>query len=520
MNIRFKNKWLMPSMLSLAIAQTAQAAAPGSEAAIMGYMSIAENGIQSNTEETLYIGPGTYEINGIWEVYAKYIVVDPAAVISGTGTIKIYNPSEGGGAASRTYIDGNASAHAIEVNIELHNASGMELFDKDFPADLTGADFSNNAASSAYIGKDLNLMVDGADIWLDADAVGDLRFDNNAAISNYSVNRMIITNNSIISHVVRDAGSAGFFFPVGIADGDYTPAEILGANGYNVSVQNYAGSASVEAAFQEGMDRTWHIFGGTAASVMLQHNSPGTDGTAYTDADAFITRYQSGGTWSTGTIGVEQSSAGVHTNTSSVGSGIPASGGADASYLTKVSKEDAPPPIQLTGFEVYKKGNAAELIWATASEQNNKGFEVERSTDGRTFTKIGFVKSQSENGNSNIKSDYGFTDNNPANGQNFYRLKQSDFDGKYDYSDVRMVTFEAKNAVSIYPNPAKESVTISGLQGGESIMVYDVSGRLMYQTQAGKTIETLDVSKTTSGVYYLRITTAGGVSSSHKLVVE
>lgn len=175
-------------------------------------------------------------------------------------------------------------------------------------------------------------------------------------------------------------------------------------------------------------------------------------------------------------------------------------------------------PVKLLSFDAYKKGNVAQLVWATASEQNNKGFEIERSTDGRTFTKIGFVSSFAENGNSSLKLDYNFTDNNPANGQNFYRLKQVDFDGKYEYSSVRLVSFDKENNINLYPNPATESVNIAGLQGSESIYVYDVSGRLVYQSKAENASVNIPLTACSKGTYHISIIGADGTMYSYKVV--
>lgn len=292
--------------------RAAHAQAPGSARAYGGPMStkgISTGGTDAELSETLYIGPGTYVIDGTWEIYSKYVVIDPAAVITGTGTIKFFNPSVAGGAASPTLIDGNAGTNAIGVNMELDNASGMQLMNINFPSDLTSAGFTNNtAASTVYAGSGLNLAVDGADITLGAGVAGDLRFDSDATISNYSPLRMVITNNSILSHVVKDAYSGSFTYPVGIADGDYTPVAISNstANGFHVSVQNYTTSASDEAVgiSPYGMDRTWNIYADAAtgnSTINLQHNI-GTNQSGFDAANHFVTRWSATSPNTTGDV--------------------------------------------------------------------------------------------------------------------------------------------------------------------------------------------------------------------------
>jgi len=178
-----------------------------------------------------------------------------------------------------------------------------------------------------------------------------------------------------------------------------------------------------------------------------------------------------------------------------------------------------PLTVTLTGFNAIKGNSHVLLQWTTGSENKNKGFDIEKSKDGRSWTTIGFVKSQSENGNKNLQSNYSFVDNDPVTGQNFYRLKQLDFDGKFAYSPVRIISFDQESSISIYPNPAHEKVNITGLEGGERIKVYDVAGRLMYQQKAPNAT-TMDISldKIGKGIYYMHITGKDGSTTSRRIV--
>lgn len=181
--------------------------------------------------------------------------------------------------------------------------------------------------------------------------------------------------------------------------------------------------------------------------------------------------------------------------------------------------EDCGPlPLTLISFKGKYENGQVFLNWETASEINNKGFEIERSTDGRNWTTIGFINSKADGGNSSDKLNYSFTDNAPISEQNFYRLKQVDFDGKYEYSPVRMVSFDKGNNISIYPNPTKDNFTISGLKGNENIKVYDVSGRLIHQVNAANTSVTVPLDKLSEGVYHISIISKDGNVSSHKVL--
>lgn len=175
-------------------------------------------------------------------------------------------------------------------------------------------------------------------------------------------------------------------------------------------------------------------------------------------------------------------------------------------------------PVTLMNFEAHKKDNIALLVWATATEQDNKGFDVERSMDGRSWTTIGFVASQSEAGHSALKLDYNFTDNKPLNGKNYYRLKQTDHNGSYTYSEVRMVSIDKATTVNIYPNPATSIVNLSGLMGNESIAVYNASGRGVKQFKAEQENVQLPLDNLEPGMYYINITDLEGNTTAHKIM--
>jgi trimeric autotransporter adhesin len=115
-------------------------------------------------------------------------------------------------------------------------------------------------------------------------------------------------------------------------------------------------------------------------------------------------------------------------------------------------------PITGLQFTVQKKGKIAVLDFKTYTEQNNKGFEIERSNDGIRFDSLDFVfaKPNASNG-----AEYTFTDNNPFTGKNYYRLKQIDLDGKFLYSPLRWINFDKETDVTAWPNPTTNVLNIS-----------------------------------------------------------
>ncbi len=139
-------------------------------------------------------------------------------------------------------------------------------------------------------------------------------------------------------------------------------------------------------------------------------------------------------------------------------------------------------PVELISFTGKRAGNISQLNWETATEEQNEGFEIEHSLDGRSWANIGFVQGK---GTTSEFNQYSFVDRSPSLGTNYYRLKQRDFDGRFEYSDVQSVLFESKGGdpVSIFPNPSKGHFTLKvdhPEAHNASIKLMDLSGRLIF----------------------------------------
>ncbi len=192
--------------------------------------------------------------------------------------------------------------------------------------------------------------------------------------------------------------------------------------------------------------------------------------------------------------------------------------GVKSSPATYQIRTNAPLPINLLSFEAAKRGNVSDLHWTTSSETNNKGFEVLRSTDGRNWKTIGFVNSLSTNGTSINRLDYNFTDNTPVKGNNYYRLKQTDLNGQFNYSKIRMVNFTDGGKIEIYPNPFSNKINIAGLNGREIIVVYDFTGREVSRFVAGQSNVELALDKLNTGAYNLVIIGDDGSWSVNRVI--
>ncbi len=196
---------------------------------------------------------------------------------------------------------------------------------------------------------------------------------------------------------------------------------------------------------------------------------------------------------------------------------ITASGVNSINYMT-IQSRNTPLPVELVYFEAKKEGINAELSWQTASEENNVGFEVEVSADGKNYYKIGFVESKA--GNSSVTQNYTFVDNrNGKNGTLYYRLKQLDADGTYKFYGPRTVSFEtiAQTQSKAYPNPfvSEVNVDVSAAKAGKATFIlYTLAGKQILNRQeelpAGASVINLGVGNTMPpGLYLLTIELAG-----------
>jgi hypothetical protein len=167
-------------------------------------------------------------------------------------------------------------------------------------------------------------------------------------------------------------------------------------------------------------------------------------------------------------------------------------------------------PVELVHFTALATNHVVELTWATASELNNSHFEVLRSFDGKNWENIGFVAG---NGTTQQYKLYQFTDNNSSN-ENYYQLKQVDFNGQYEFSPIRMVKrSNTKNKIAVYPNPSAGLVNITFTDDDQpfsKISVVDITGKIMVSQEYdpnkhNPTNTQIDLSMLKDGLYWIYI---------------
>lgn len=151
-------------------------------------------------------------------------------------------------------------------------------------------------------------------------------------------------------------------------------------------------------------------------------------------------------------------------------------------------------PIDLVSFEVENKDGYNKLHWETAWEENNEGFEIEYATDGANWKMIDFIPGM---GTYSGSTHYSYEHKDYGAGDCFYRLKQIDYDGRYEYSDVKQVFVNRENEdIAVYPNPSNgERIWIDGLKENVYYEVLSLLGETIDKgnyTHDGISLDALD----------------------------
>jgi ABC-type multidrug transport system fused ATPase/permease subunit len=171
-------------------------------------------------------------------------------------------------------------------------------------------------------------------------------------------------------------------------------------------------------------------------------------------------------------------------------------------------------PVNLVSFTAGMVNNEARLTWKTSAENNNLGFDIERSSNGIDFNKIGFVASLAPDGNSKLPLDYSFTDKTISGNRNFYRLKQLDKDNVATYSSIQVVDAKSEHAysVTVRNNPIIDQVSLS-IKSAEktavTVSLVNPSGSVLQNVSQGimpgETIINMPASHLPKGIYFVTV---------------
>lgn len=425
------------------------------------------------------------------------IKVSGSGTFNGFGNYPNYSGLNGNGklvfdASSPTSIDSYYTNATINNSIELNNSAGL------------------NFTRATKLGGDLNL-INGKITF----SSGRLTMTNPTASASGSANGYVV---GVLERNVNPSGT--YNFPVGLANA-YTPASLI--------LDGLTGVTSISTNFSDiavSNQPNLTINGQSITSLL-------SDGSWFITPNAQPTA----GSYSaslTAMLGSSTASkfyvlkrpdnysaypwANLGTNvTSTVTTGMVTASVAGLTSFSQfaIGEGFGALPVKITKFLASADAKFAKLYWETASELNNDKFEVERSTNGRDFFKIGELDG---NGTSQKLNTYSFKDLAPTNGLNYYRLKQVDFNGNFEYSEARAVKFDLKDVVfRVYPNPATEIINFS--ESLKSVEIYTLNGAKVYEQIA--TVSTVKIpSVIKPGIYVVKAILLNGSSVSKQIIIK
>lgn len=336
-------------------------------------------------------------------------------------------------------------------------------------------------------------------------------FEDNALITGNDQTKFIDGN-------CRKIGDDAFTFPIGSGT-VYAPISISApasttdhftASYFATSPHPTYSTASKLApvAFLSGTEY-WILnrTGGTSnVSVTLSWNAT-RSGTVSSFGDLLVSRWD----------GTQWVSEGNSATTGTAASGSITSNTVTSFSPFTLGSSSTPLPLQLISFSAVPAIDKVLLKWVTASETNNDFFTVERSNDGKTWENLFQVKSL---GNASSSQDYNEIDLNPYLGTSYYRLKQTQINGKSKYSNTAVVNFNKQKDISlaIYPNPASGILYLSTNTIEEySIEIISTQGKTVLSAQNAQQV---DISHLSNGHYTIRAIFKGNNVITQNLLIR
>lgn len=415
--------------------------------------------------------------------------IDVAGNITGTGSV--FNAQ-----TSNVILDGTSSQNITGMtfyNLKLNNSSG---------AVLTGSDIVNDTLTLTS-----GLLTLGTNNLTITTSTG--------LIQGYSSASYVQTNSSGVL-VMNANHTGGTVYPIG---DDYNPITIFPTTDavFDARVANGITDSSGNAITHDAVNVTWMVqlvTGSQNVAVMVQWNgSQELTGFSTDRNNSYVIFRTSQAPNTPAAIWTPSSTAGAaagsdpYTRTSG---NIAMS--ASAPDFIGVADNALPLPVSLVSFTAQYQDGHVNLNWATASEQNNAYFEIERSIDAASWESIGQVPGH---GTTDVYNSYASIDNLEGvapSGTFYYRLKQMDFNGAFAYSMIRSVDISNPAAtVSTYPNPTSSILNVNWTSSSENnttLRLINVTGVSVYeQTFAGigAIQKQIDMSTLADGVYYLQI---------------
>ncbi len=341
-------------------------------------------------------------------------------------------------------------------------------------------------------------------------------------------------DNSYVDGYIKKVGRNPYVFPIGDDKGGstyYAPVSISAPSNatdafmaqYVLRGPNEVGDTTLIAPSLDHVSRVeyWHldrVNGLSNVDVTLSWKDPRTGGVV--DMTALRVAH-----WNSATPIWEDFGGSIVGGSTVADGSIMVSNVSNFSPFT-ISTTDAinPLPVEMLSFNAKVNNNIVDVNWETSSEINNDYFTIERSIDGVNFEEVATISGA---GNSNEIKDYYYPDLSPFSGTSYYRIKQTDFDATFKYSEIKSVNFETETdnlGIIMYPNPVENtnSVNIDFSNNIEDVVfkILDMYGRAVnveYSINANNVVlKTQELSK---GIYFINLL-IDGTKISRKLIVK
>jgi hypothetical protein len=443
--------------------------------------------------------------------------------INGNG---ILNLMDGGSSNGVINLKGNLSASSSSTITE--GTSGTGCFIKfngtsqqtaTFGSLPEKVNFEVNGSPGVSLASNMTLL-SNADLKLTSGylILNNFNLDmssSNTTITGGSNSSYILTNGT--GTLKRTVAASSINFPIGNAT--YNPL-VLSNTGtsdiYSARVSNAVlaqGDSGTEYT-EKTVDRTWFIdeavVGGSNVSATFQWNA-GDELTNFTRTLCYTGHFKSGA-WDVGAEGAASGSGPFTRQRTGITSFSPfavASGGAL--------------PVVLSKFTATKRKNSVDLQWQTLSETNCDYFGIERSNNGNDYNELSQIRGA---GTTISTNDYQYTDHAPAQGDNYYRLRQVDFDGSFSYSPIRVISMDKGKDINVIPTVAYADIRLDfseSLEADAQIDIIEVSTGRIVQTinlSAETSSQTISVADFAAGMYFVKMVNGSEVITKRFVVIK
>jgi len=444
----------------------------------------------------------------------------------GANTLTLANNS----APVRT--SGNIDLSNASAEIEFTNTSGVTLPASLFSGNISkwkmngtgGITLNGNTTITTTLTLSAGKLIIPASTTLSLGSTSADIDDLSGSSSSY----IVTTNNtSAIRRYVNSKNDHLYTFPMG--DATYYSPMTFRLNNSTSSISNAYLTTYVVDGYVPGFNQSQYItkisrywsvepFGMTSPNYDISYTYDDNDLSG--NETALLPIKKSGATWYKPnnavniTTGTKEGVGSVNDVTNT----LTWTGLTTFSFDTGTGDEAQALPIHLLYFTAKPQSNRVRLDWATASETNNDYFTVERSQDGEHFNEL-FKKPGAGITTTNLYY-FGY-DNKPLTGTSYYRLKQTDFDGKFEYSDIESVSLQASvvlDGLKIYPNPSEDNVIhvdfSSESKQEVTCVLHDAVGKEIateiFEVQKGPNGFTLSYPSVATGMYILEIRSSEG----------